>query len=198
MFNWRPFVETFNARAVKPLVSFVVAYILVLNYQLDLVTQLVNDVNATKTPLNGMPGQVLTALVLAGGSAGVNNLLVALGFRQVRTPETTVPKPPPDKAWISVRVNLKKETVGPVQVFIGNRPDKTTPLPLVGIIHGTSKPGVRFFLTDPGRFPGYGGHQVPANTPVEVELLAKNSSSRISWGPQPIAGGAIIDLEIEV
>src|SRR6266542_2275670 len=26
IFNWRPFVETFNARAVRPLVSFLVAY----------------------------------------------------------------------------------------------------------------------------------------------------------------------------
>ena len=29
--------------------------------------------------------------------------------------------------------------------------------PLVGIITGSSRPGLRYFLNDPGRYPGYGG-----------------------------------------
>jgi len=141
IFSWRPFVETFNARAVRPLISFIVAYLFVETFNLDLMTSIVNSAtNASLVP--GLPGQVLTALVLAGGSAGVNNLLVALGFRQKRTPETATPKPPPTQAWIAIRLD-RNQAVGQVQVFLGTPTAGNPRPPLVGIIHGSSKPGIR-------------------------------------------------------
>src|SRR5262249_46470395 len=42
LFNWRPFIETFNARAVRPVVSFVVALLVVREFNLDLFTTFVN------------------------------------------------------------------------------------------------------------------------------------------------------------
>jgi len=59
-------------------------------------------------------------------------------------------------------------------------------------------PGLRYFFSDPGRFPGYGGHAVPANTQTSVELLGATAQGplRKSLGePYAIAGGAVIDLE---
>jgi hypothetical protein len=47
---------------------------------------------------------ILTAAILAGGSAGVNTMLVALGFREVKTPATIAPRVPPDRAWIALHV----------------------------------------------------------------------------------------------
>jgi hypothetical protein len=199
LFNWRPFVETLNARAVRPLVAFVFAYLFVQSFSLDLMTAIVNAATAG-TYEQSVTGKVLTALVLAGGSAGVNNLLVSLGYRQKRTPETVAPKPPSDQAWIAVRMN-RVLAVGPVEVFIGVRPAAGVPPPLVGVLRGTSKPGIRYFFSDPGRFPGYGGHQVPANAAISIELVGVGANSAVlrkSWGPFTVAGGAIIDLDFEV
>src|SRR4029453_3729230 len=138
-------------------------------FSLDLVTTFVNTATMHDYGPN-IPGKILTALVLAGGSAGVNSLLVALGYRERKTPETVTPKPPPNTAWIAVRIRCQK-AVGPVQVFIGMKPNANSPPPLVGGIAGSSKPGMRYFLSDPGRFPGYGGHPVEANTQTSIELV---------------------------
>jgi hypothetical protein len=198
LFNWRPFVETFNARAVRPLVSFIVALVFVNWFDLDLVTTLVNASTTTIDYKPALPGLVLTALVIAGGSAGVNNLLVALGYRQRRTPETVAPKPPHTEAWIAVRLHRTPATTGPVLVFIGVPPGPAPALPpLVGIITGSSRPGLRYFLNDPGRYPGYGGHAVPANTAITVRIHRQdNADAYKSWGPYVIGGGAIVDLEL--
>ena len=48
--------------------------------------------------------QFLTALVLAGGSASVNQLLIALNLREAKTAESVTEKAPPDKAWVAIRV----------------------------------------------------------------------------------------------
>ena len=196
IFNWRPFVERFNARAVKPLLSFIAAYLLVRIFpSLDLVTAMVNaSTTAVYSPTEA--GRILTALVLAGGSSGVHDLLVALGYRQRRTPELVMPKPPSGKAFLAVRL-LRNKAVGAVNVFMG-LPAAPGPA-LVGTINGTSKPGVRYFLSDGGRFPGYGGHAMEANTEVTVVLAGKDADGKdiaAKWGPHLVADGAIIDLEM--
>lgn len=91
IFNWRPFIESFNARATRPLVSFGVALAFVVYFNFDAVTGLMNAVQKTALPANWF-GQVLTAAILAGGSAGVNTMLVALGFRELKTQDTAAPK----------------------------------------------------------------------------------------------------------
>jgi hypothetical protein len=87
IFNWRPFIESFNARATRPLVSFGVALAFVVYFNFDAVTGLMNAVQKTAWPANWF-GHVLTAAILAGGSAGVNTMLVALGFRELKTQDT--------------------------------------------------------------------------------------------------------------
>jgi hypothetical protein len=200
VFNWRPFVETFNSRAVRPVISFLVAYLFVEIFKLDLVTTIVNASDSGMR-LPGTAGRVLTAMVLAGGSAAVNNVLVGLGFRQKRTPEALIPKPPPDKGWISVRI-VRQSAVGPVDVFIG--PPPTTPgahPPLATVIHGTSNPKWRYFLNDRGRFPGSGGYTVKAGDEIQVDVAGIDQAKQPvtkTWGPYKIAGDAIIDLEFEL
>lgn len=196
LFNWRPFVETFNSRAVRPVISFLVAYVFVLLFELDLMTKLVNVIKPGNYPPN-TSGQLLTALMLAGGSAAVNNVLVGLGFRQQRTPETAVPKPPPTQGWIAVSVD-RQQAVGPVSVFLGPPPAAGAKPPLVAVLHKPSRRGWRYFLADPGRFPRTGGYTVDANTIVVVQLEGFDGAQKPvgpkTWGPTAIAGGAIIDL----
>jgi len=200
VFNWRPFIETFNSRAVRPIISFAVAYLFVEIYDLDLVTTIVNT-SVSGVRLSGTTGRVLTAMVLAGGSAAVNNVLVGLGFRQKRTAETLTPKPPPDKGWIAVRI-IRQTVVGPVDVFIG--PPPTAPAthpPIATVIHGTSNPRWRYFLNDRGRFPGSGGYTVKAGDEVRVDVVGIDQAGKPvekKWGPHKIAGDAIIDLDFEM
>jgi len=206
LFNWRPFIETFNARATRPLVAFLVAWLLVAAFDYDAVTQLMDAAQKTAPPRNaGTIGMILTAAILAGGSAGVNTLLVALGFREVKTPATVAPRVPPDRAWIAVHVDRTSEQ-GDLAVHIGP-PDaaNANAVPLAGVIGPASKPRSsalgRFFLRQTGRFPAFGGFVAEAGKPCQVELRSPTVPGgtkllyKLSFTPAP---GAIIDLNVTV
>jgi hypothetical protein len=202
VFRWRPFVEILNPRAVRPLVSFLLAWWFVYYFDLDLVTALVNSSNPQAAKPINMGGQILTALVLAGGSAGVNSILVSLGFRQVSTPQTQ-PKPPPTKAWIAVRAVRKPDTKGNIEVLIGpmlTLQDGTQEPPYIETIRGSSGRGLlSFFARDRGRSPSYGGHEVDPSQEIYVWLRSLDAPMRkAAWGPHKPAPGAIIDLDLEV
>jgi hypothetical protein len=196
LFNWRPFVETFNSRAVKPVISLLLSLIVVYKFGIDLVTTLAKLINPS-VPAMDDTGKILTAMMIAGGSAGVNNLMVGLGFRQQRTPETVTPKPPANKGWISVSIIRTDQIKGPVTVAIGTvTGDK---VPVVAALSHSTTPGRRFFFRDRGRFPGSGGYAVAKDTVVKVTATAEKADGSTpnmvkSWGPEPIADGAIIDL----
>jgi hypothetical protein len=195
VFNWRPFVETFNARAVRPLVAVVVAYIFVEGFDLDIVTNLVNGATTAEHPSRPL-GQILTAMIIAGGSAGVNSLFVALGYRERKTPETTAPKPPPTVGWIAVRlVSKPPEGSGSIDVCIGKPPAADKPPPVVGTIKHKSRAVVNYLLADKGRFPTYGGHAVAADSEVTIALMSGDETIK-KWGPHTVAGGAIIDIDL--
>jgi hypothetical protein len=215
LFNWRPFVETFNSRAVRPLVAFIVATIFVFKYDLDLITGLVNASTGLTYGVS-KAGLILTAMVIAGGSAGVNNLLVSLGFRQVRTPETVVARPEKNQAWISVRLKRVK-AVGEVTVCVdppgavvaaltddvpdAPAPSSTASIPkVVGTIRGTTRPRLNYFFSDPGRFPGYGGWEVKPNEQIVIKVYGKDKNGEkigpASWGPYTLADRAIVDIEL--
>ncbi|MGO4123850.1 hypothetical protein AB4Z01_05590 [Inquilinus sp. YAF38] len=199
VFRWRPFAEILNPRAVRPLVAFLLSWWLVSYFDLDLVTELVNA-SSQRAPIdvnNG--GQVLTALILAGGSSGINSILVALGFRQVSTP-ATAPKPPPTKAWIAVRAVREPADRGDVDVMIGpmqTLSDTTQKPPFVGTIKGKTGLGfLSFFARDRGRFPSYGGFEVDPGS--ELIVVLKFKERQAVWGPHKPGAGAIIDLDLTV
>ena len=200
LFNWRPFIQLFDARGVKTIVSFLFAWLFVSAFDLDIVTNLVN-VYSQKSYLINFPGTFVTALVLAGGSSGVNNLLVALGFRSVKTADQAAPKLPPTEAWISVRL-IRAAAVGPVNVLIGKKDEA---LPVSGTITGSSSTSAlrRFFLRDYGRFPTAGGFAVSPGTQLyEVKLKGVDKEGKeiesAHWGPYPLAPKAIVDIELRL
>ena len=197
IFNWRPFVETFNARAVRPVISFLVAYVFVVLFELDLMTKLVNVIKPSDYPPN-TSGQLLTALMLAGGSAAVNNVLVGLGFRQQRTPATAVPKTAADARLDCGQDRPETSRVGPVSVFLGPPPAAGAKPPLVAVLDKPSRRGFRYFLADPGRFPNTGGYPIAANTEVVLHVDGVDRAKAAvheEWGPTTIGGGAVIDLD---
>ncbi len=194
LFRWRPFLTVFDSRTVNSIIAFVVAYILVKLFKLDLVSSLVNTYSDAPHA-ESFPGYVLTAMIIAGGSAGVNHLLQTLGLRPIGDGNTAPPKPPPTKAWIAVRLQ-RTATVGPVAVLIG----ETEPLPVAGTITGSASKFVwlRPLLRDKGRFPASGGFEVKPGVAYTVRLEGKKADgSKVvseKWGPYPLTEGAIVDL----
>ena len=208
VFTWRPFIETFNARATRPLVAFLAAWIFVGAFHYDAVTGLMQAMtNVTIPP--GPLGPLLTAAILAGGSAGVNNRLVTLGFRQVRTPATQTAKFPRHIAWIALHVSRAGGAKGDVKAWIGeadaNDPAPYAKLPLAGVISpvGDARSvGLRrFFLRDANRFPAFGGYEVPIDKRCRIVLTATaadgttKATAPVEFTPGP---GAIIDLHLTI
>lgn len=156
-----------------------------------------NIYSGSSVPLN-LPGMVITALVIAGGGSGVNNLLVSLGFRSVKTDQRMTPKPPPTQAWVSVRL-IRKSAKGLVNVLIG--PVGGVPQ-VAGSISGSSSGNslYRFFLRDWGRFPTAGGHILTPGQPIEIKLEGVDATGKKvaseSWGPYALTAGALVDIEL--
>lgn len=203
LFNWRPFQDFFDPRSVKTLVALVFSYLFVEAFDFDAITRLVNVYAGTSYPVN-LPGKIVTALVLAGGSSGVNNLMIALGFRKAAAPREETPRPPPTEAWIAVKL-IRRQAKGPVTVRIGTDPDA---LSVAGTISGSAILGGRltgYFLRDRGRFPTSGGYRVAAGATYKVTLEGVTSANApvppgpgATWGPYPLAPGAVIDLELSL
>ena len=205
LFRWRPFLVYLDGRGVKTVVNVGFALLFVSTFDMDIVTDLVNIYSQRVTPFpHGPQGYVTTALIVAGGSAAVNSIFVALGFRSVITPAQIAPKPPLTEGWVSVTL-LRGKATGPVDVLIGAPPVAPgVQAPIAGTITGGTRFSkfVRLFVRDASRFPMSGWYAVPAGALCQVQLkgidAAGNSVTSRVWGPEAIAPGAIIDLELTV
>jgi hypothetical protein len=195
IFNWKLFFTIFDTRATKPLVAILVACLFVFMYKLDITTALVNLYTGATYPLN-VGGQLMTALVIAGGSSGVNRMLQALGFRSVQEAPPPLIKPPATVAWLAV-VLRRSKAVGTVNVLAGDPAN----MKLVGTITGLALAGRirRYFLKDDSRFPPSGGHTLTPGTYAArlegVDESGANIQSKI-WGPYNIEAGSIVDVEL--
>jgi hypothetical protein len=71
---------------------------------------------------------------------------------------------------------------------------------VAGTIRARSIRGWRYFLSDPGRFPGYGGWEIAPGTEVVIQLHGLDQQKKPiksdAWGPYKLADRAVIDLEL--
>jgi len=84
LFDWRIFIRYFEGRGVKTPLVITVAFLVFLNYDLDIVAELLRgfpEIHAQNIGDATLPGQVLTALLIAGGSGGVFRIFTRLGIR---------------------------------------------------------------------------------------------------------------------
>ena len=166
-------------------------------FKLDITTTLVNLYSGNGFAVSG-PGKFVTALVIAGGSSGVNNLFLALGFRSVKRTQQVTPKPRRTEGWVAVRL-IRDAAIGPVMVLVSEVGGNST---IAGTITGTSKPPgfLRYFLRDPGRFPTAGGHSLDVNKQYEIQLTGEDNSGQpvtsSKWGPYQFSAGAIVDIDL--
>ena len=208
LFNWKPFVESLNARAVRPLISFALAMFVVNHFDYDLLSVFLNGALDGKAAgeKTGL-GAAVTAAILAGGSAGVNTIMVKLGVREVKTPQTTAPKPSQTVAWIAIETT-GQPVDGDIRVQIGPpQAEGDWKVPLAGVISKVS-PGQtawfwRFFLRPKGRFPVFGGFEAPVGQPCRIIVTALRNNAVIKKLPLGMenmvpAPGAIINLTVDL
>jgi hypothetical protein len=200
IFNWRWFLMIFDARGVKTVVTFIVSVVLVVAFDMDVVRELVNILRNASYE-STVPTWTLSALVVAGGSAGVNSLMVTLGFRSVRTAETLQDKPPPTKAWLAVQAYKTTATIETVEVRIKKAGEAN--FSVLAVLRGLRKSRWTFrwpFFLDKSRYPSYGGIPVEPGVQFEVQLQGKDSAENDVGGPVNAgsyapAAGALIDVE---
>lgn len=216
IFNWRVFLTYFSARGVKTIIMIVVSFIVVYVFNFDVIASLIA---AFKLP-EQLPGgttkdaelaklvaqeskpvsKFITSLILAGGSAGIYNLMVALGFRSPREAEVD-PKPPAGQAWVAVRVK-RVNAVGPVNVVVAEQAQMPTDLlQIAGSIRFTRPSLKELLLRNVDRFPQNGGYVVAPNKAYIIKVEGRDErGTGISalGGTYAFAERAIVDFDIEL
>lgn len=202
IFNWRAFLTYFSLSGVKTIIMIAVSYFFVARFNIDIVADLMHAYQPKGGPVHGWPTELITALILAGGSAGVYNIMRGLGYRSGSREEEVNPRPPKDKAWIAVWAK-RKNAVG--EIFVTVREVKPAagkaPAPIAGVI-GARRPNLWELLwRNWNRFPQNGGYTLMPNVTYEITVEAKDSAgNRITrlGDPYVLAAGAIVDFDVTI
>ena len=207
IFQWRLYRMLFNSRAVKTIVMIVVGGLIVKAFNYDVFTRIVKfvDPQLNIADWGSFVSLPLSALIIAGGSAGVNAIFQRLGIRNPVQPETERPLLNGDQAWISVRV-LGLGILGPVQVSVLEVADDLNTPALAGTVAQLSFVE-RFkaaFSVDAMRFPNYGGRTITAGKTYRIVVIGR---SRNAAGMQDFsrevyygrfASRAVVDLQVTI
>lgn len=204
LLNWVGFLAYFSRRAVRPLVMLVASAVVVFVFKLDIVASLISIYKGTPAEAagsSGIPSMLLTAMILAGGSAGVRGMMSALGFRLDQPSD----QPPPlssKEAWLSVVVtNIPR---GGKKIHVRIKPLGDAPAdmkPIAGTL-GAEHPRLKHLLCrNRDRFPSNGGHVLEANKLYEISVTEDDAASGESRKIMPptnhvFAPRAIVDLEV--
>ncbi len=79
IFNWRMFMAHFEGKGYKTPITVVLAFIVFWGYGLDIISELLTALG--KPTGKSVGGQILTALLIAGGSSGVFQIFTKLKIR---------------------------------------------------------------------------------------------------------------------
>ncbi|MDP3695879.1 MAG: hypothetical protein Q8R42_07185, partial [Desulfocapsaceae bacterium] len=79
VFNWRFFLQHLEGKGAKIPITVILALIVFLGYDLDIIKDLLVSLGYSANMTFG--GQILTALLIAGGSDGVLRIFTKLGIR---------------------------------------------------------------------------------------------------------------------
>lgn len=103
--------------------AFLFSYLLVYLFNLNIANELIGIYTGSSespTFLEDLPGALLTAMIIAGGSAAVNRIFQSFGFRPTSAQEQPKkPEPNQHEAWIAVTL-VRDKAVGSAEVLIKN------------------------------------------------------------------------------
>ncbi len=201
VFNWKVYRAFFSERGLKPIASFVVSLIVVQQFGLDIVASLLDAYGeASSATSSNLATEILTAMIVAGGSSGVNTVMRSLGYRSNQSAE--VAKPPKDKAWIAVRVD-KGLGKGAMQISVTEDNSVSGDLPAIAGTVMKSRPTLTSLLTrNTNRFPANGGYEVVPNKTYRISLIGEEDGEQVvipvGGGPVKLAPRAIVDFDVTV
>ncbi len=196
LFNWRLFQEFFVGKAWRTPIMFGGALMIVRTFGLDLMARLVRAFNPDLDVEAGAGDwftSVITAMVLAGGSVGVNRVLVALGFRSQVRPEALEPRLERDEAFVAIRVRgASAESIYQVNMDVVDPvpPDIPTTLGFVG---GAASVGTRLrelLFPVRGRIPRSGGLRVLTTKAYRISVTDLKARKTYDARGEPIEGPA--------
>ena len=172
IFNWRVFLAYFSRTGTKTVVMFAVSLLVVWVLDVDIVAKLVSAYNGELQP-SRILSKCITALILAGGSAGVSNIMRALGFRSENRETELNAKAPEDQAWVAVQVT-RKNAVGDFQVKIKEIGSAASlpnaPAPIAGTIRAKRPSLLSLIARGSNRFPQNGGYVLKPNVVYEITV----------------------------
>lgn len=207
IFNWRVFLTYFSLRGVKTIVMVVSSLLVVYAFHIDVLASLIAAYKSPQPPsppidpasISGPVSLFITALILSGGSAGVNRIMTTLGFRSPRTQDEVAPRPPANRAWIAIRVN-RQHAVS--EVFVRIREigpaDANSPAPMAGVITFKRAGLSALLFPDANRFPQSGGYTVLPNVVYSICVESKDADGNVVRALDNqnyvLAVGAIVDF----
>jgi hypothetical protein len=220
IFNWRVFLTYFSLRGVRTLIMVAISLVVVNLFDVDILANIIAAYKLTPNPdagasalaferavaaTSGPISLFVTALILAGGSAGVYNVLSALGYRNEKREEEIFPKPPKDKAWVAIRVT-RVDSVGQILVKVAERKPGEAgvpadiPAPIAGTIYAR-RPSLReLLLRNTNRFPQNGGYTVTQYKIYSISVEGKDKDGtmirKLDDQLFVFAPGAIVDLDV--
>jgi hypothetical protein len=206
IFNWRVFLTYFSLRGVKTIIMVASSLLIVWSFGIDVMANLIavyqSSPGTPVKPASNAFTLFITALILAGGSAGINRIMVALGFRTDRQ-EEIAPKPPANRAWISVRVNRKQATS---EVFVKIREigpvDAGSPSPIAGVVAFKRPSLAGLLFPDVKRFPENGGYTLSSNVVYAISVESKDNEGAdikaMDGEKHVFAAGAIVDFFVTI
>ena len=201
LFNWRVYREVVNHRAWKTPVMLAFAWVICRTFEYDVFAQALVAAGATAADARGNGLTLLvSAMILAGGSSGINTLLKNLGLRSALPDGVARPQLDLTEAWVSVLVN---GAVTGTRYHVAIRDAATTTGPqLAGTVEvkGWVDRIKTAFRNESRRFPNYGGWSLKAAHGYRIEVVDTTLPTAVpklvfegSFAPR-----AIIDFNVTV
>jgi magnesium-transporting ATPase (P-type) len=204
IFNWRIFRTYFSLRGLKTVVMITVSFSVVHIFNIDVVAQLFKTYSLNQDAIQSdILSQILTALIVSGGSSGVHTIMRALGYR-TRDQQRIFPSPGSGKAWVAVKV-LPGHSVGPVFVEVSEVAQEDIrgerPKDIAGMCRTKMPSLIELLLRNKNRFPPNGGYEVTPGLVYEIwvsgfDAHGQKLRERVGEEQMSFAQNAVVDFEV--
>ena len=200
IFAWPVFLDRINRRNAKMPISLLLGFVVAKSFDLDLVEKLGAAFGAGNANLNDWFDASISALLLAGGGAGVRNLMVSLGLAMPTAELERPPKPPGNRAWLSVR-DARTARDLPLTIWLSAADSagvQGKPF-IIGTIGAKNRMRMglaRMFLIDRSRFPVVAGYAVDVGNTYDIYVEQGTAAPEgdPQWRDYAFGEGAIVDL----